>query len=208
MREWKKEVLAQVAQVCPRLGIQGTDLPALFGCICCAVVAHAYGAPCATILVLLYIWKDLMVCLVLESPRAGCAGSPSARHQRNVLICVLLSCLLHVLQSEAGAPSLFATATGQARQGTHTDPEVGAPSQSVSAPGQAQQRNLRPVTHPSLLRQLDRTGKGLTHTLRPIPVQTHLGRLSNGFDNSRQPASLSPCRCTNSIKMNWHPHSK
>jgi hypothetical protein len=111
------------------------------------------------------------------------------------LICVLLSCLLRVLQPEAGDPSLFATATGQARQGTHTDPEVGAPSQSVSAPGQAQQRSLRPVPHPSLLRQLDRPGKGLTHTDEPsantlgkvqqrfrqlttIPVQTHLGRRS------------------------------
>ena len=139
----------------------------MFWCICCAVVAHAYGAPCAAILVLLYIWKDLMVCLVLESPRAGCAGSPSARHQSNGLICVLLPCLLHVLQSEAGAPPLFVTATGQARQGTHTDPEVGAPSQSVSAPGQAQQRSPRPVPHPSLLRQLGRPGKGLTHTDEP-----------------------------------------
>jgi len=49
-------------------------------------------------------------CLVLESPRAGCAGSLSAHH-RNGLICVLLPCLLRVLQTEAGAPPLFATAT-------------------------------------------------------------------------------------------------
>ena len=42
--------------------------PVLFGCICCVVVVHVHGAPCAVILVLLYIWKDLRVCLVLESP--------------------------------------------------------------------------------------------------------------------------------------------
>ena len=48
-------------------------------------------------------------------------------------ICVLMRCLLRVLPPEAGAPSLLATATGQARQGTHTDPEVGAPPQSASA---------------------------------------------------------------------------
>ncbi len=41
--------------------------PALFGCICCAVVVHVHGAPCDAILELLYIWKDLRVCLVLDS---------------------------------------------------------------------------------------------------------------------------------------------
>ena len=53
----------QVTQVCPRFGIKGADLPDLFGCICCAVVVHVHGVPCADILVPLYIWKDLRVCL-------------------------------------------------------------------------------------------------------------------------------------------------
>ena len=88
------KVLAQVAQVCPRLGIQGADLPALFGCICCAVVAHAYGAPFAAILVLLYIWKDLSACLALESFCAGCAGLPSAWHQRSGMTCLVRVYLL------------------------------------------------------------------------------------------------------------------
>jgi len=92
---------------------------------------------------------------------------------------------------------------------------------------------LRPVLHPSLLRQLGRPGKGLTLTLRLVrhprvfrhlgtpnkgpqgrcphplcygnwagperesltptnPVQTHLGRFSKGFDNSRR----SQCKHT------------
>ena len=29
----------------PRLGTNGTALPALFGCICCAVVVHVHGTP-------------------------------------------------------------------------------------------------------------------------------------------------------------------
>jgi hypothetical protein len=70
-------------------------------------------------------------------------------------------------EPEAGAPPLVATATGQARQGIHTDPEVGAPPRSASATGQARQRRPRPVPHPSLLRQLGRPGKGLTHTDEP-----------------------------------------
>ena len=72
-------------------------------------------------------------CLVLESPRAGCAGSLSAHH-RNGLICVLLPCLLRVLQTEAGAPPLFATAT-------------------EGRPGKVLTLTLRSVPHPSLLRQ-------------------------------------------------------
>ena len=44
-------------------------------------------------------------------------------------LCVLLACLLRVLQPEAGAPTpALLLATGQARQGTHTKPEVGAPN--------------------------------------------------------------------------------
>ena len=79
----------ETGKVMGRSSVRGVETerigPALFGCICCALVVHVYGAPCAAILALLYIWKDLRVCLVLESPRAGCAGSPSARHQRNGL---------------------------------------------------------------------------------------------------------------------------
>jgi hypothetical protein len=43
--------------------------------------------------------------------------------------------------------------------------------------------NLRPVPHPSLLRQLGRPGKGLTLTLRLVPhprVFRHLGRPNKG----------------------------
>ena len=58
----------------PRLGTKGAALPVLFGCICCAVVVHAHGAPCADILMLLCICRDLRVCLVLESPSL-CPGA-------------------------------------------------------------------------------------------------------------------------------------
>ena len=68
--------------------------PILFGCICCAAVVHVHGAPCAAILVLSCIWKDLRVCLVLESTCAGCAGLPSARCPRNGLTCLVRVYLL------------------------------------------------------------------------------------------------------------------
>ena len=68
--------------------------PILFGCICRAVVVHVHGVPCAAILLLLYIWKDLRVCLALESFCAGCAGLPSARHQRSGMTCLVLVYLL------------------------------------------------------------------------------------------------------------------
>jgi hypothetical protein len=84
-------------------------------------------------------------------------------------ICVLMRCLLRVLQPEAGAPPLFATAT-------------------EGRPGKGLTLTLRLVPHPSLLRQLragptkepeagapplfatateGRPGKGLTHTDEP-----------------------------------------
>jgi len=145
----------------------------LFWCICCAVVAHAYGAPCAAILVLLYIWKDLMVCLVLESPRAGCAGSLSD-HQRESTFgdqtCpransvsqlppnskFILNTTVPVIdEPEAGRPNpLCYRNRGQAWQRTHTNPEVGCPNPlCYGNRGQARQRNLRLLPHPSLLRQ-------------------------------------------------------
>ena len=57
-------------------------------------VVHVHGAPCAAILVLSCIWKDLRVCLVLESTCAGCAGLPSARYQRSGLTCLVRVYLL------------------------------------------------------------------------------------------------------------------
>ena len=55
---------------------------------------HVHGVPCAAILLLLYIWKDLRVCLALESFCAGCAGLPSARHQRSGMTCLVRLYLL------------------------------------------------------------------------------------------------------------------
>ncbi len=55
---------------------------------------HVHGVPCAAILVLLYIWKDLRVCLALESFCAGYAGLPSTRHQRNGMSYLVLVYLL------------------------------------------------------------------------------------------------------------------
>jgi hypothetical protein len=85
--------------------------PVLFGCICRAVVVHIHGVPCAAILVLLYIWKDLSTCLALESFCAGCAGLPSARHQRSgmtclvrvYLLCCCGACLRRSLRCHTGA---------------------------------------------------------------------------------------------------------
>ena len=100
-------------------------------------------------------------------------------------ICVLMRCLLRVLQPEAGAPPLFATAT-------------------EGRPGKGLTLTQRLVPHPSLLRQLragptkepeagapplfatateGRPGKGLTLTLRLVPhprVFRHLGRPNKG----------------------------
>ena len=110
-------------------------------------------------------------------------------------------------EPEAGAPPLLATAT-EGRPGKELTltlrlvPHPGVPRHLWAGPTKEPEAGAPPLFATATE---GRPGKGLTHTLRPIPVQTHLGRLSNGFDNSRQPAPLSPCRCTTSIKMNWHP---
>ena len=91
-RPWKKEGNCGGRA---RRGVETERIgPILFGCICCAAVVHVHGAPCAAILVLSCIWKDLRVCLVLESTCAGSAGLPSARYPRNGLTCLVRVYLL------------------------------------------------------------------------------------------------------------------
>ena len=136
-----------------------------------------------------------------------CANSVSLLHF-NCTVHFEYSQLTAIDEPEAGAPPLLATATeGRPDKGLTLTlrlvPHPGVPRHLWAGPTKEPEAGVPPLFATATE---GRPGEGLTHTLRPIPVQTHLGRISNGFDNSQQ--LKSPCRCTNSIKMNWHPHSK
>jgi len=130
-------------------------------------------------------------------------------------ICVLMRCLLRVLQPEAGAPPLFATATEgrpgkgltltlrlvphpsllrQLRAGPTKEPEAGAPPLFATAtegrPGKGLTLTLRLVPHPSLLRQL-RAGptKEPEAGAPPLFATATEGRPGKGLTHTDEPSA-------------------
>ena len=144
----------------------------------------------------------------LESFCAGCAGSPSARYQRSgmtylvlvYLLCCCGACLRRSLHCHTCAFIHLERFDGlsSARKSSRRlrRSALGSTSQErpylyASVMPAARLAILRPVPSPSLLRQLGRPGKGITHT--DEPSANTLGKVQQRQMRQRSEATKMTC---------------